>query len=347
MIYVRSMSAALLAAVLPAAQLWAVDTVKTTSGNQVSGKVTIVTQSEVTIEATGGKKQTFPTKDVDSIRYDDEPKELTAARNLIKQGKHEQAHEQLEKLDASSIDRSEIKQDIAFYKAVNATRLAEMGNGSKMSAGKQLLAFERASDQSYHYFDACQTLGDLLVGMGKASQAAGFYARLKKAPWPEYKLRAEVLGGRALQKENKHDAAMAKFDEVLAAKEQGKGPDRERAAAMLGKAASLAASGKNPEAIQLVNQVIAKGEAEDVDLHARAYNVLGNCYLATNQKKDALLAFLHVELLYPTASEQHAEALYQLSTLWSQVEKTDRAAKAREELLGKYPKSTWAQKLAR
>ena len=56
------------------------------------------------------------------------------------------------------------------------------------------------------------------------------------------------------------------------------------------------------------------------------------------------MAFLHVDSLYFGVPEQHAEALANLSTLWKDVQKGDRAAQALEQLKERYPNSRWAQK---
>ena len=106
----------------------------------------------------------------------------------------------------------------------------------------------------------------------------------------------------------------------------------------------MAGAGKTDEAIKAVQAVIAKADPENQELHARAYNILGNCYLTASKKKEALLAFLHVDLLYSRFPEQHAEALANLATLWADLDKADRAAQARDLLKEKYPNSAWAGK---
>jgi tetratricopeptide (TPR) repeat protein len=114
--------------------------------------------------------------------------------------------------------------------------------------------------------------------------------------------------------------------------------------ATLGKAEAQAGRGAYDEAIAAVNDIIAQADPENQELHARAYNVLGNCYKAADKKQEALLAFLHVDLLYSRFPMQHAEALANLATLWTDVDKADRAAEAQTMLLEKYPQSAWAEK---
>jgi hypothetical protein len=60
--------------------------------------------------------------------------------------------------------------------------------------------------------------------------------------------------------------------------------------------------------------------------------------------KEALLAFLHVDVLYFTTPEAHAEALANLAELWEEVQKPERAVKARQVLQERYGSSPWAKK---
>ena len=229
-----------------------------------------------------------------------------------------------------------------FYKALAAARLALSGGGSIADAGKKMIAFERANRDSFHYFEACQTLGDLLAALGRFSVAESYYDKLAQAPWADYKMRAGVLVGRALVSQKKYDQAAAKFDEVLKMDAEGDEVDAQKAAASLGKASALCGLGKTDEAVKLIDEVIAKADPENEELYARAYNVLGNCHKAAGKKKEARLAFLHVELLYSRYAELHAEALANLASLWDDLGKPDRAVQARNLLKEKYPNSVWA-----
>ena len=102
--------------------------------------------------------------------------------------------------------------------------------------------------------------------------------------------------------------------------------DPEKRAATLGKAAAMGGSGKTDEAVKLVEDVIAKTDSSDDEIHARANVVLGNCYKAAGKKKEARLAFLHVHLLFPRNPELHAEALANLAALATDLGQPERAA---------------------
>jgi TolA-binding protein len=113
---------------------------------------------------------------------------------------------------------------------------------------------------------------------------------------------------------------------------------------MLGKAAAFGGEENETEAVKLIDEVIAKADPENEELHARAYNLLGECYRVTGKRQAAILAFLHTDLLYSRFPQLHAEALGKLVELFTADQKTERAAQARAQLKEKYPHSVWASK---
>lgn len=340
----RLTMAAIGVALLHASVAGAADRIRPKQGAPVMGKVTKITPTGVTIELQSEGIREVPVNEIASVSFDEEPRDLLQVRIAANTGRYDDVLTFLEKITPDEVKRGEIKTDLDFYKALAQVRLALGGSGSKTDAGKQLVAFERANPNSHHYFATCEALGDLLVSINRFKQAEAYYAKVAAAPWPDFKMRAGVLMARALAEQKQFDSAITRFDQVLAIDAKGKEADKQRHAAQLGKATALAASGKIEPAVKLVEEVVAKADAEDGDLHARAYNALGNCYLAANKKQDALMAFLHVDLLYAGFAEQHAEALARLSTLWVELNKPERGAQARQALEQRYPNSRWAQK---
>jgi tetratricopeptide (TPR) repeat protein len=148
-----------------------------------------------------------------------------------------------------------------------------------------------------------------------------------------------------LQGQGKAAESLAAFDAALSLAEKLTG-DQAKAqvvTATLGRATALAAAGKAEEAVAAVEQVIAGADAADAQLHAKAYVALGNCLNKAGRKQDALLAFLHVDVLYFGFPEEHAEALANLSLLWQELKNADRALEARQTLVDRYKNSRWAK----
>jgi tetratricopeptide (TPR) repeat protein len=332
-----------LAVLATAASAFASDHIRLVTGTTVAGEVVEMGQNEVKIDV-GGVPKTYSVNQIDSIQFDEEPKELSDARIKMRAGKLAAALTLLNAIKTGEVSRDAIKQDIEFYKAFLLARLALAGSGSHKEAGEKLLAFEKARKNNYHYLEAMAALGDLLVATGRVEKAEPYYAQLAATPWPEYRMRAAVLMGRALEAQQQYDKAIEKYDEALGISADGKEADTQHFAAELGKASALAASDKIDEAVKLIDNVIAKADPDNQDIYARAYVALGNCYKSAGKPKEALLAFLEVDLLYPGSPEQHAEALANLATLWAKVDKAERAAQAREQLERRYPHSRWITK---
>jgi tetratricopeptide (TPR) repeat protein len=321
----------------------AVDRIKLFQGSQQNGDIKGSTATELSIEIGATKKQ-IAINEIETVQFDAEPTPLTQARAAIKGGRFAEAAASLNKITPADSKRPIVTEDVKFYEALATARLALAGNGSISEAGKKMLAFEKTHPNSFHYFEACEVVGDLLVAMGNYAVADTYYDKLAVAPWPEYKLRAEVLSGRALVGQGKFPEAIAKFDRVLATSLTGKDADSQKMAALLGKAAAFNGQGNAAEALKSVQDVIAKAAPVDEELHARAYNLLGDCYKSGQQRGPAILAYLHTDLLYSRFPQLHAEALGNLVELFTADQKAERAAEARALLKEKYPSSVWASK---
>ena len=93
----------------------------------------------------------------------------------------------------------------------------------------------------------------------------------------------------------------------------------------------------------MINDVIARADPEASLLHGMAYNALGRCHQKAGNTKDALLAFLHVDVLYSGYADAHAEALHAMIPLWEAIGQNARAQQARNTLAERYPNSRWAR----
>ena len=319
------------------------DTIKTLTG-LMPGVIKDITPTEVVVNQNAGDKR-LPVNEVEWIRFKNEPRELSEARNDAVRGAYEDVLTGLAKIKLSGDERPEVKQDVEYYTALAKSRLALAGKGDVAEAGKLVLAFinNKENAKSYHLFTANELLGDLLTANGNYEQAGRFYAEVAKAPWPDYKMRATLSLGRALVAQKKHDEAQKRFDEVLGIDASGKQAAAIKMMATLGKAECMAETGKADEAVKLAEQVIQKAPADAHEVYARAYTTLGSSYRKQNQPKEALLAYLHVPVLFSAYPESHAEALANLRTLWVEVNQPERAKEAEQLLLERYPNSRWVK----
>ena len=318
------------------------DRVRTAAGAE-AGKVTGMTKTEVTVRR-GSTDKTLQVSEIEGVQFAGEPSELTQARVNARNGGYRVAAEKLASLDASRVKEPYIRQEIEFYQAFCQAKLALLGEADIKAAGSKLNAFVRDNPNNYHYFQARQLLGDLLVSAGLYSSAEKMYAELARAPWPAYKMRAGVLVGRALQAQEKHAEALQRFDSALAVTDDSPIGKSQKLAAQLGKGVSLAATGKVDEGVKLVETVIRDADPADEQLLAEAYNAQGSCYVQAGKAKEALFAFLHVDLMFANSPEAHAEALYNLAPLWEKAGKPQEARAARQTLKERYASSTWAKK---
>jgi tetratricopeptide (TPR) repeat protein len=335
--------ALLLAPVLcgSAAGQGSLDRVFLAKGAPSQGIITEMGRDKVVLNASGVGRD-FATNEIVQITYADEPQELTSARNSVRAKNYNQALIELRKLDAAPPARDVIKQDVAYLKAICLARLAMTEGGDKAAAIAAMRAFATSAPQNYHFYDVAETLGDLAVASGNNADAARFYTAIAKAPWGDFQLRGNNAIGRALMAEKQFDQAVASFDAVLASELATPEATQQKQMATVGKAVCQAETGKADQAVATLQDIIAKSDPQEAVLFARTYNALGRCYLKQNKTKEALLAFLHTDVMFSGDPEAHAEALFYLSNLWVEVNKRERADNARNTLQQRYAGSQWS-----
>jgi tetratricopeptide (TPR) repeat protein len=307
-----------------------------------SGKIVTTTALGVTISK-GGVESTIPTEEIEVVTFAGEPSELNSARNALNAGKVQEAFDVLAKIDVAEIQRDEVLAEVEFYRALAAAKLALAGKGEPSAAAGEVRTFMAKRNKSYHVPQAIETLGDLLMAAGEASNARAEYAKLAKAKSAYFELKSALLVGRTYQAEGEDAQAQAEFDKVASSSDDGALIAPLKLAATLDRSVSQAAAGKVKEATAAIGEIIASAKPEDAALLARAYNALGDCYLKSNDPRAALFAFLHVDLLYSQDAEAHAKALHELTKLWKTVGRDARAQEAQQKLAAEYPGSRWAK----
>ncbi|MBI1904369.1 MAG: tetratricopeptide repeat protein [Planctomycetia bacterium] len=328
----------------------AIDVVKTSDSKSTAGTLQSVTRNEIVIQDTDQKEVKIEVNRIDSIRFHQEPTMMGQARSAVEEGNYDQALKRLanETLDPAKIERLEVKQELEYFKARSLAGAALASGQVKdlREAGTTMIKFLTEYPTTWRYYEAQQVIGDLLLAVGETQKAIDAYKTIEAAPWDDFKMRGAVYRGRAQQQGKQFDAALKTFESALALGAGKKDPliEAQVLAATVGRAACLAETGNADEAVKIVAEVIESADPENKELHAVAFVTLGNCYVKANKPKEALLEFLKVHLLYNTYPNYHAEALYNLSLLWRQIGKTDRADESLRMLQERYSGSQWAKK---
>jgi len=317
------------------------DTIIGKGGSPIRGTIVGISPTTVKIETTGATRD-IETREIQKLSFGDEPADVTSARDQAIAGQYENALASLKKVNQAEIQNAAIKQEVGYYSAFCNAKLAMTAGGDKAAAIAELKAFIGQNRTTFHFFEGVQLLGDLNFADAKYADAATFYGLLGQAEWPEYKMRAAVQQARAQSAEGKYPEALAAYDQILASGLNTPEAAVQKMHATVGRAVCLAATGKHEEGITIIEDLIAKNDPSDASLFGRAYNALGACYEKAGKPQDALMAYLHTDVLFFKDSESHAEALYRLSKLWAAVNKADRAVEARSTLQSRYPGSRWA-----
>ena len=154
-----------------------------------------MTRDKVTLDS-----REIAVNEIVRITFKGEPPGLAAARNNVIQRNYNQALTELARLDGQQVSREFVRQDIEYYKALCQCKLAMSEGGDKTAAMNAMLNFVRAAPQSYHFYEAAETLGDLAMASGKWADVAVL------EPVRDYKAR--------------HASTMLTFDAVVSALDQ-------------------------------------------------------------------------------------------------------------------------------
>jgi tetratricopeptide (TPR) repeat protein len=343
---VASALAALVFTVSPAL---ANETIKLKRGEKnLVGDVTAVSKDEVTIKSSGPKGEItkVPASDIVSIDWTGDSPDLKVARNDENGLRYQKALDGYQKsLAASKATDKAAKADLEFVIARTIAKMA-LGDPAKVEdAIKKLDDFRSKNGDHYRYYEALNYLGQLYAAKKDYIKAQVTFEQIGKAKAKETQMAARIASGKLLLTQNKLDDAAAEYEAVISLKAEGAAEESVRQEAVLGKSRIMIAQKKFDDALKLLEEVIAKAPADDVKVNAEAFLRQGDCLREQGNDKDALLAYLHVDVLFRSEKAVHAEALYRLSQLWDKVGQKARGEEARELLRSEYESSEWAKQL--
>ncbi len=328
---------------------WSIDTIFTsTSQKPYFGKIVSMSSAVINFQPTGIGPTEIPANEITRITFENSPETLTAAQKDILEGRYQEAIDALKK-EVPEGYRKEVADEIIFCRAYSTAQLAITGAIEASQAAAQMAAFIANSPNNFHYFKACELMGDLCVELGRFADAQKYYAKLSETPWADFKIRAQVALGRSYLAQDNAAKAEKAFDDALESPATGDLAEIQRIAARIGKARCLVLAGNTDQALSTLNEVLDRaddknsGLAKNPEISAMAYNALGTALRKAGKPKDAIRAFLHVHLYYSTLPDPDAEAVANLERLFTEDHKLVHQREMRSLLDDKYRNSRWAK----
>jgi len=316
------------------------------SSTRTQGDVTEITKSEVTVKPRTGNPIKIPANDIVQIVWTGEPTTLSLARNDENGGRFERALDNYNKiLSELKTDSAGLKTDLQYFIARTHAKMAMANPATLDDAIKRLREFISSNGDSYHYYDAHKLLGDLNQKKSDPAAAKAAYETLGEAPFNDYKMMSKIALARQSLLENNITAAQSAFEAVTKMPASTPTEEARVQEAKLGIAHCLQLQKNYTKAAELLDEVIVATAPEERRVQAEAYLRQGDCLQAAGKPKEALLSYLHVDVLFPSDPDLHAESLFHLSKLWNTVQQPDRAVDAADRLTNEYPNSEWAKKL--
>jgi tetratricopeptide (TPR) repeat protein len=324
------------------------DVIVRKTGQRVSGKITGTSKTELTIKPAVGAEVAVPANDVASVDWDDASGDLKLGLSDENGGRFEAALTRItkSKSDAPASAPEALKIEFDFLIARVNARMALADPSKRDNAIKLLQAVQKSASSHFRYFEAVSYLGQVQLAAQDFAGARTSIDLLSQAPWSDVKLAAKIANGRVLMGENKPDEAARVFDEAIASAGDTAADKNRKYEAMLGKSRALVLQSKHEEALKDLDEVTTNAPADDTPVQAEAYVLQGNALQSLGRNKEAVLSYLHVDILFPREAGFHAESLYHMAKLWKTVQSPERSLEAEAKLQGAYPNSEWTKKLS-
>lgn len=326
----------------------AVDVVtRLSDGTTLRGKLGRMDSTSVEIERTNGQKVEVSVDDLKSVVFEGEPSQIAQARSNERSGAYATALEKLNEARSSlSSPNRNAKINLEFLIARVKGRQALLDASKIDDAITELNTFREANKGSFRYLEATLLQAALHGAKKEADQGKTLLAEVQASAVPGFKLQAGVDLGNLLLKSGDAAGALSAFDGVISQCQGKPGLTRALYSGKLGRAACLKTQNNVDDALLTLDEVIEKAAENDSATLAEAWLRKGDCMSLKGNSKAALMAYLHVDVLYSGEGTQHAEALARLAQLWGPSGHEDRALEASAKLAERYPNSIWARQSA-
>ena len=348
---------AVLALVLSPVSAFAIDYVTQRGVEKpIGGAIKTVSRTEVVVfQTVGSKEHKIPSNEVVAVEWGGEPGEFGLGRDDESNGNLVKALERFTAAaDAAKGASANIKADIDFFIARTAAKMAIADPAQADVAFTKLKAFVTVQRDNFRFFEAQALLAEVALRTNQTPVADTAFNSLTTAPWSDTKMAGQIGLARVLLAGKNVAGAKTGFDAVVALPATTPAETARHLQAMLGQARCMQMQMQHPEALVVLEQVVEKADAEETRTLAEAYLLQGDSLLALakddkdDKKKDAVLAYLHVDVIPSLAAESdlHAEALFRLAKLWGPIGQPARGEEASGKLQQLYPKSEWIKQLA-
>ena len=321
------------------------DTVSRRGGAAIHGDITSISRTEVVVTGRTNKKAyPIPANQIDRIRWESEPAQVSQHRIEERNGQFDKAIEGYEaalKQAANENLRTDLEFDIARAKAAKALKDEDQYD----DATARLEKFRTAHPTNFRYYEALRLLAQLYMSKGDVEKGNAALRAMDEAPWTDFKMETDILKAKVALAHDDLGGALKALEGVIAVTPATPAEHSRRYEALVTKASCLQKQSKYQQATDVLSGILEEASDEDTKTLADACIRLGDCYQASGRSKEAILAYLRVDILFPREKKQHAEALYYLSRLFAQDGKPDKAADAAARLQERYPKSTWTARL--
>ena len=305
------------------------------SGRIIRGSITAESPKEIKIQV-GGKSETIALDDLADIDYAGTPPAFLEAEQREKAGDVNAALESYKRAAAAAGLKPFVAQLVKFK---YATALADAGTADAQKLNDSISAlqdFVKAYPNGRHTARALEQLLNLVRTGSDPSKMDSVLADMAKIPGNQG--RASVLKAELLAERGQADQALQLLE--TARSQIPKNSELERISKSV-RVNVLVAKKDFVEAEKQARSLIDSAAPNDFTALAPAYNALGDCLRAAGKPKDAMIAYLHTEILYDRVANEHARALAAITQLWRVLEKPDRAEQTLNKLASSYPRSPW------
>lgn len=313
-------------------------------GATIRGRFTKLSKNLIVLERSNGATEEFAPDEIRDLRFDREPTSLQRVRSNIRGGAFETALASVEEIrsDYGGADRRVVT-ELAFLQARCEAGIAQTDPSAVNGAISSLSAFAASHSNDFRSTEVNLLLARLLVEQD-SGRAVGLLKQVQESGVAGFELQAGVVLGNILLKDGNAEGALQAFDDVVQRSRANSSAVSAYYDGQIGRAESLRLQGHPDQAITSLEQLISEIPDEQQQTLARAWNLIGDCQRAGKNEKAALLAYLHVDVLYAAARSEHAKSLYWLGTLWESVGHPERGVDARTRLRSQYANSKWAER---